>query len=65
MEREPYPSDLTDQQWEALQAVLPKPKGGKSGRPPKWPRREIGNALFSQARTGCQWPGTRLRVHAP
>ena len=55
MERQPYPSDLSDEQWEVVEAVLPKPKGGKSGRPPKYPRREIGNAIFSQARTGCQW----------
>ena len=34
MERAAYPSDLTDQQWEKIQGVLPKAKGGKSGRPP-------------------------------
>ena len=55
MERRAYPSDLTDQQWHTIQEVLPPPKGGKSGRPPKWPRREIWNAIFYQARTGCQW----------
>ena len=55
MERAAYPSDLTDQQWEKIQGVLPKAKGGKSGRPPKYPRREIWNAIFYQARTGCQW----------
>ena len=55
MERQSYPSDLTDEQWEVIQAVLPKPKGGKSGRRPKYPRREIWNAIFYQARTGSQW----------
>jgi len=53
MERQPYPSDLTDAQWEALQEAVPKPK--KPGRPPKYPRREIWNAIFYQDRTGCQW----------
>ena len=53
MERQPYPSDLTDAQWEALQGAVPKPK--KPGRPPKYPRREIWNAIFYQDRTGCQW----------
>jgi len=53
MERQPYPSDLTDAQWEALQRAVPKPK--KPGRPPKYPRREIWNAIFYQDRTGCQW----------
>lgn len=55
MERQPYPSDLTDAQWDVLQAVLPKPKGGKSGRRRLYPLREIWNAIFYQARTGCQW----------
>jgi putative transposase len=60
MERAAYPTDLTDAQWEAIQAVLPKPKGGKSGRRPKYPRREIWNAIFYQARAGCAW---RLLPH--
>jgi putative transposase len=55
MERQPYPSDLTDAEWAVIQSVLPKPKGGRSGRPPLYPRREIWNAIFYQARTGCQW----------
>ena len=55
MERQPYPSDLTDEQWEVIQSVFPKPKGGKSGRPRTYRLREIWNAIFYQARTGCQW----------
>ena len=55
MERPPYPSDLTGAQWEVLQGVLPKPKAGKPGRPRTYPLREIWNAIFYQARTGCQW----------
>ncbi len=53
MEPQPYPSDLTDAQWELLQQVVPKPK--KSGRPPKYARRAIWNAIFYQDHTGCQW----------
>lgn len=55
MERQPYPSDLTDAEWEVIQSVLPKPKGGKSGRRRTYPKREIWNAILYQARTGCQW----------
>jgi putative transposase len=55
MERQAYPSDLTDAEWEVIQSVLPKPKGGKSGRPRTYPKREIWNAILYQARTGCQW----------
>jgi transposase len=53
MEPQPYPSDLTDAQWTILQQAVPKPK--KSGRPPKYARRAIWNAIFYQDRTGCQW----------
>jgi transposase len=35
--------------------VLPKAKKGRTGRPPKYARREIWNAIFYQARTGCEW----------
>jgi putative transposase len=55
MVRKPYPSDLTDEQWEVLQSVLPKAKGGKTGRPRTYPLREVWNAVFYQARTGCAW----------
>jgi putative transposase len=51
--RLPYPSDLTYDQWNLVQALVPAPKSG--GRPAKYPRREILNALLYLARTGCQW----------
>src|ERR1700730_12607119 len=54
MERKPYPSDLTDEEWEIVRAAVPKAKGGRTGRPEKYPRREIWNAICYQARTGCQ-----------
>jgi putative transposase len=49
----PYPSDLTDDQWKVLGDLVPAPKPG--GRPARYPRREIVNALLYLARTGCQW----------
>jgi putative transposase len=51
--RLPYPSDLTDVQWETIKDLVPAPKPG--GRPAKYPRREIIDALLYVARTGCQW----------
>jgi putative transposase len=51
--RELYPSDLTDEQWAVIEALVPKPKLG--GRPPKYLRREIVNGLLYVTRTGCQW----------
>jgi len=40
--------------------VLPPAKNGRTGRLRKYPLREIGNAIFYQARTGCAW---RLLPH--
>ena len=51
--RQPYPSDLTGPQWAQVSRFVPAPKPG--GRPAKYERREIVNALLYVARTGCQW----------
>lgn len=55
MKRKAYPSDLSDAQWKRLQAVFPASKNGRSGRPRRHELREVVNALFYQARTGCSW----------
>jgi putative transposase len=49
---EHYPSDLTDEQWQVLRRLLPKP--AKRGRRPIC-RRLILNAILYVNRTGCQW----------
>ena len=54
MKRKTYPSDLTDEQWQALEESLP-PHKSKAGRPRTYPLREIWNAIFYIARTGCAW----------
>lgn len=51
--RKPYPSDLTDAQWEILEALIPPAKHG--GRPRTVDMREVLNTLFYQDRTGVQW----------
>ena len=51
--RQAYPSDLTDAHWEIIKAIVPAPKSG--GRPAKYSRREVLNALLYVERTGCQW----------
>ena len=50
-----YPTDVTNEQWELLQALLPPAKAPKTrGRPPADPRR-ICNGLFYLVRAGCAW----------
>ena len=58
MNRQPYPTDLSDTEWHRLAPLVPKPKAG--GRPPKYPRREILNAILYVVRAGCAW---RLLPH--
>src|SRR5438105_1510806 len=48
-----YPSDITDAQWAVLAPLIPPPKPG--GRPARYSRREILNAIFYVVRTGCPW----------
>jgi putative transposase len=53
MSREPYPSDLTDDQWAVLEPLVPPARPG--GRPRKHDMRVILDALFYHAREGCTW----------
>lgn len=55
MTRMSYPTDLTDKQWKAISFVVPQPKTG--GRPAKYARREIVNAILYQTRNGGVWRG--------
>jgi putative transposase len=68
MSRTPYPSDLADAQWKLIEPYVPKPKPG--GRPAKYTRREIVNAILYQTRNGCVWralphdlPSWRITFH--
>ena len=51
--RKPYSTDLTDEQWELLELVIPPAKRG--GRPRAVSMREVVNAILYLNRSGCQW----------
>jgi putative transposase len=51
--RKPYPSDLSDAQWDLIKDLIPPAKSG--GRDRVVDMREVINTLMYQARTGCQW----------
>jgi len=53
--RKPYPSDLTDEQWDIIKALIPPPRNRFGGRPRTVCLREVVNAIFYVNRTGCQW----------
>jgi putative transposase len=49
----PYQSDLTDEQWELLEAVFNAPS--KRGRKHAADLRSVVDAMSYIAQTGCQW----------
>jgi putative transposase len=51
--RRPYPSDLTDAEWELVGPLLPAPPGG--GRPRTVGLRDIVDAILYVAKNGCAW----------
>lgn len=51
--RKPYPSDLTDGQWEQIKSLIPKAKPG--GRERTADMREILNGAFYVVKSGCDW----------
>jgi putative transposase len=53
MNRKPYPSDLTDEQWQILQPMIPAARPG--GRPRKTNMRDVLDAIFYLTREGCSW----------
>jgi len=58
MERTPYPSDVTDEQWSLIEPYIPPEKPG--GRPRTVEMREVINGILYLNRTGCAW---RLLPH--
>ncbi len=54
MARKSYPTDLTDKEWGRIEEhfLISYDKGG---RPLKYAKKEILNAIFYILRTGCQW----------
>jgi putative transposase len=53
MQRKPYPSDLTNEQWAVLEPLIPAAKPG--GCPRQHDMRDLLNALFYHNREGCSW----------
>lgn len=55
---EPYSSDLSDLEWSFLSPLLPI--ASRLGRPARYDRRLVLNAIFYVVRSGCAW---RLLPH--
>ena len=53
--RRKYPSDLTDAEWKILEPFIPEAEYFPNLTVPKYPRRDIVDAIFYRERTGCSW----------
>jgi putative transposase len=51
--RKAYPSDMSEEQWKLIEKLVPEALPG--GRPAKYERREIVNAILYVLRRGCAW----------
>jgi putative transposase len=56
-----YPSDLTDEEWSAVEPFMPK--AGATGSPRRTDLREVLNAIRYLVRSGCEW--RMLPIHFP
>lgn len=54
MTRKAYPTDLTDEQWEHLQGMLPQRRDNRGARN-QHTRRELLNAILYVTRNGIVW----------
>jgi transposase len=55
MNRQAYPSDLSDSEWSIIEPLLPTVKKYGRGRKQQTDRREIVNAILYLLKEGCQW----------
>jgi transposase len=53
LERKRFSSDVTDEQWAVIEALLPAPS--RFGQPRRYPRREVVNAILYVVKNGCVW----------
>ena len=56
-QRQPYPSDISDEQWNVIKNSLPRSKSNKQtgGRPETYTKREVVNAIFYLLSSGCRY----------
>ena len=52
--RKPYPSDLTDLQWDNIEHLFPSPQS-LAGRKRKYSLRDLFEAMLYLSRSGCSW----------
>jgi putative transposase len=61
MTRKPYPTDISDVEWDLIKPMIPAERKRKRGKKREVDMREVVNAIFYILRAGCSW---RMMPHA-
>lgn len=55
MSRKPYPTDVSDTEWDLIKSMIPAEGKRKRGKKREVDMREVVNAIFYILRAGCSW----------
>ena len=55
MKRKPYPTDISDIEWNLIKPMIPAERKRKRGKKREVDMREVVNAIFYILRAGCSW----------
>jgi transposase len=55
MSRKPYPTDISDTEWDLIKSMVPAERKRKRGKKREVDMREVVNAIFYILRAGCSW----------
>lgn len=55
MDRKPYPTDISDPEWDLIKSMIPAQRKRKRGKKREVNMRQVVNAIFYILRAGCSW----------
>ncbi|MEH2213165.1 transposase [Nostoc sp.] len=55
MARKPYPTDVSDVEWNLIKLMIPPKRQRKRGKKREVDMREVVNSIFYILRAGCSW----------
>ncbi|WP_392481047.1 IS5 family transposase [Nostoc sp. C110] len=55
MSQKPYPTDVSDVEWDLIKSMIPAERKRKRGKKREVDMREVVNAIFYILRAGCSW----------
>jgi putative transposase len=65
MTRKPYPTDISNVEWDLIKPMIPAERKRKRGKKREVDMREVVNAIFYILRAGCSWSSGCLTQKPP